>query len=333
MALSVNMPIWHTFDNTVANQIDYDVLIGGKVIYSGVILPYNAGDRTVRFDMSVIFRSYLDTFYENIINNNVITSMPVVDNIATIQTFIIDSAMNEGGGVPVSYTVVYDYNTSYVSDIGNVRYLNDPIENLVDPRQKVFVTGYNLTGAQAYTASVNGAQTSTVTLTSSQFQMYPIVVGDIADVGDTLTVAMTGANSNMYKVVAPCRNRFCLYYVNKHGGLDALLTTGRSVESWSPTQTDVRLYNDRGNRLDWEQKRINQDIEHRFTLNTGLLSNENAKKIDNLIYSPKVFIHDLEENTITSCLITNTSYTVAEHPYDLVQYTISIKYSQKEFRK
>lgn len=329
-------PIEHTFTNS--NTIDYRIVVNGVTIYTGELLPYNPAESTLTIDISPICRSYLDTFYENIIVNTLATPVPVVDGIATIHTFMVYSSSNPGAGsdeTAVSYQVVYDYNTEYAQPLPDVSYLNDPIDNIIDPRQRVFASAYNVGGAQAYSATLNGAVVASGSLNTQQIHMFPVdLAATAATEGDTLVMSATGAGDTTYKVTRSCPHRYVVYYVNKYGGLDSLLCTGRHIQGWSPSRVDAKLYDDRLNRRDFQQRRIYQDIDHTFTLNTGLLSNTGAEKIDHLIYSPKVFLHDLEKNTITSCLITDTTYQVKVHRYDrLVQYTFGVKESQQQIRK
>lgn len=321
-------PIEHTFNATITQQIDYDILVNGSVIYTATLLPFDRASQTVTISISEVCRTYLETFYENVISNTVATSLPSSDGKASMITFVVRSDSNPSGDA--SYQVVYDYNTDYIQPLPDKRYLNDPIDTRVDPRQRLFLSGYS-TAQQQYTATRNGASIASGSLTSLAIQFLPFNVG--GEEGDTIITTMTGVDSTTYTVTRECPHRYTLYYVNKYGALDALLCIGRDIEGWNPTRVDVQLYNDRGNRLDWEQKRINQEIDHRFTLNTGLLRDEDAEKIDHLIYSPKVFIHDLQEDTITSCIITDTSYSVKQHRYDrVVQYTINVTESQKQLR-
>lgn len=337
---SCNYPVWHSFDATDNQQITYYIYIGNTQIYTGQVLPYDTSSTTLQIDISEICNEYLDTFYENIEVNG-ITSGQLASNglISSIVTFTVRSDSNAGDvvGEDVSYNIAYDYNTDYTNIIGDKRLLNDPIDNKVDPRQILFITGYNIVDAtQQYTYQI-GQTSDSISITSGEntkFQYVGIPLSEeVLTKGTQITLTMDGFDPYSYIVTEPCKNKYVLYYVNKFGGFDSLLMSGKQIESWNPDTTSVRLYNDRGNRRDWEQKKIHIDIDHLFELNTGLLTNEGAAKIDHLIYSPKVLLHDLDKDTITTVLIDNTNYSVKQRNYDIPQYTITVKESQKQIRR
>lgn len=331
MIYSCNYKIPHTFDTTVSEQIEYTIRVNNQTIYEGVITPFSPDNR-LTIDIGEICRSYLETFYENIINNTILTALPVVDNKGSLHTFTVVSDSNVTTPAGETYRVVYDYNTDYEEQLADARYLNAPIDTIVDPRQKLFASGHNPGVSQQYRTLVNGVQSQQATSSASSIIMFPYT-GITAAAGSTIEMIMTGIGSTIYNVVPECRNRYALYYVNKFGGLDSLLLSGRYRENWSPQRVDVRLYNDRSNRLDWEQKRIHSEQDHQWELNTGLLSDEGAANIDHLIYSPKIFMHDLTKDTITSCLITDAGYSAKQRPYERPQYTINVKESQKQLRR
>ncbi len=332
MAYSTGYPTIHTFSSDGSSAIEYSISIGTTEVYQGKILPYNTASATIDIDIAPICAEYLDTFYEDMnLDSTNIAAMPTSGLFGSMNTFTVNVE-----DVTTNYPIVYDYNTDHEQPLADIRYLNDPIDDKVDPRQRIFTSGYNTTGSQVYTYQVNTGNAVSVSITNtSNIHLRTVNLHTLGlSVNDTITMGMTGYGTNTYTVVRPCRNRFALYYVNKYGGLDALLCSGRSIESWSPTRTDVTLYDDRLNRRDWQQKRIYSEQDHQFQLNTGWLTDTNARKIDHLIYSPKVWLHDLEDDTITSCLITDTNYSVKERRYDtVVQYVVNVKLSQKEIRR
>ncbi|MCC8188824.1 MAG: hypothetical protein LIP08_15355 [Bacteroides sp.] len=337
---SCNARIPHTFDVSDGAKVSYDIWIGDTQIYSGEILPFGA-DATLTIDISKQCRTYMQAYYERLsLDGIAVRNVPIDGLFSTVQTFRVSSLSNQGANAPdVSYVVCYDYNTDYISELRNRRGLNHPLFLKADPRQRLFVSGVNY-GAekQQYGYRINEEDLQLFTIEHSDvYHLFSVNLGVLnVSAGDSVTLIMGDANNpvqtHTYLITEPCSNRYVLYYVNKAGGFDSLLCQGRTTVSWSPERTDVNLYNDISNRQDWEQKRLHQQVEKRYELNTNLLPADSLPGIDELIYSPRVFIHDLHIDTITSCLITNTSYTVKEHPYDLPQYTIGVKESQKHIR-
>lgn len=332
MIYSCNYPVIHELNITGINElIDYTVSFGGKPVYNGRVHPFEDSG-TVEIDISEICRNFLEPLYENIINFSGATDLsevPQTDKLTTIGDFIVSSDNNPDGDA--TYKVAYDYNTDYISELPDSDTLNAFIAYKVDPRQRLYLTAYS-NAAMNFTLNINGEQADTKTITSGVFANYGVNLNQFSlNKGDRVSFGTV----RDFEVIAPCQNRFALYYVNKYGGLDSLLFTGRAIEGYNATDTDVKLYNDRLDRRDWEQKRIYREIDKTYQLNTGfIIRRDDSRLIDHLFNSPKVWIHDLEADTITSCLITDRAIQVAEYRYDgLVNYTINVKESQQQIRR
>lgn len=341
MVYNCGYPIWHTFVTpTDGSTITYDILIGTTVIYSGQLLPFDSTASTIRIDISHVCRSYLETYYENIPDGDIVSSLVPVNGLkSTVNTFIVSSGNNSNANPApdVQYNVIYDYNTDYEltrTDVGN---RNNPLLLEADPRQIISITGYAVSGTTSFLWKKNEGIVRSYPSLGTRYQTLSLRLNspDVnAQEGDTITLSQ-GTASYEYRIVKPCKNRFALYYVNKMGGLDSLLCSGRYLKRWNSIRTDVRLYDDRTNSKDFQKTRIFQNIGHRLELNTGWLDDDKAEMIDGLIYSPKIWIHDLDKNTITSCLITDSSYQADRFHLDDVpaHYTINVEESQLHERQ
>lgn len=332
MIYSCAYPINHTLQALDTEPIEYIILLNNVEIYVGRVYP-SGNTSTVIVDISEVCRQYLEAYYENIAFGDIISEdVPVINGKATIWTFTVqsDSNLTEDD---YEYTVMYNYNTDYQSQFEDQGNLNEPVLLEADPRQYLFIGGYNVGGANSYSYQVNYEAGQSSDITSNLYQLFGVNLNPLGlAVGDRV-ILIQNETSFEYKVVTPCRNRFAVYYVNKNGGFDALLCEGKAIESFNPTRTDIKAFNDRLNRRDFEKTRIYSDIQKRYTLNTGLLTDEGAKRIDHLIYTPKAFIHDLESGTITSCIVESSSFTVKNFRNDrLVQYTFEISESQLYIR-
>lgn len=210
----------------------------------------------------------------------------------SVKTFII----SPGG----TFTVCYNYNTDYMLEIPTGASLNFPATDFVDPRQLI---GSSTLGASGITLSQNKPSGS---------------VGSVIDVG-----------GYQYQIIRECPNRYAIYYMNKAGGLDYLICSARATDRYSTARTNARLYNDGTNRLSFENTRVYQDITKQYTLNTGWISEERAQNIDHLVFSPKAFIHDLENDTLTACMVDDTSFTLKRHRSDgMINYEFNVSESQ-----
>ncbi len=373
---SCGYPLWHTFRlPDSGSEIEYDVYLWEKVnknlIYSGKVFPYSSIGSTFSIDISEICREYMDTFYENIFRSGdylYFDEMKLNDDgtRGSVVKFVVVSEHNydENGNdndetiSEMEYTVIYNYNTDYMDTCSWSGNLNDPVSMFVDPRQRIPWCGYKLdSGTEEFSCKIGNEALPVMTAgpvaPGGKHQYFTMMV-DLPQVklmsgidlfaGTKISMyqtSMGGENPKEFILVPECHNRFVLYYVNKYGGLDALLCSGKSVESFKSSNTDVRLYKDRLNRQEWEKKRIHSEITKQYKLHTGLLDDAGAKKIDHLIYSPKVWIHDLSirdadgnYNAITACLITDTGVSVKNFRNDrTLTYEINVEESQSYIRR
>ncbi|MCD8041506.1 MAG: hypothetical protein LUH10_00425 [Tannerellaceae bacterium] len=325
-----NYPVLHTINNLQQNHQDYTVSIGSTTIYTGRIYYKSTESQTETIDLSPLFREYIDVFYENInLKTAGVFNLPVVNNVGSIRTFTVTDSSGT-----YTYDVVYNYNTDYIRQSDDVFILREAITLEVDPRQMLFVSGYSTTGTVAYTAVNSAGGTAAgsgnqgvISGLAVDLSAYNLAAGDYVD--------MTGAGSRLrYNVVTPCRNRFAVYYVNKYGGLEALLCRGKAEEGWNRTNIQVSLYADRLNPYDFGQKSIRTDIDHSLTLRTGFVPIGRERNIDHLVNTNRIWVHDLEKDLIWAAQITQNSFKAEERRYNkTLQYTFSVSESQKQIRR
>lgn len=337
MIYSCHYPIIHELTSDSTGILDYTIFLNNEQIYTGNVSGYSSVDGIVEVDLSDVFRVYLQTFYERLSFNGLMTgSVARNDDKATIQTFIVRSDYNnvptedESTGGDKAYTVMYDYNKDYIIQYGDTGIRNHPISTLADPRQYIGIVSYNIAGSDTLSYSVNGGSQISYSYNNNLYHHLMFRPNDIG-AGDGDTIRLTaGGQSIEYSVKNNCRGRYALYYVNLLGGLDTLLCAGKHIESFGVSRTDAELYDDRRSRMDFQTTRIYQEISNRYQLNTGWLEDDVMDRIDHLIYSPKVWIHDLNKDTVTSCIIDDSSYTVKSFRNDKrLFYTINVTESQK----
>lgn len=327
MAYSAHYPVIHNLTVPGDSYADYEIQYKGETIYKGRIYARGESAETVEINIARTCRNFLDTNYSALLASvptPISAEVPTDDrNRDTIGTFSVNGA---------SYVIKYDYNTDYILDVGTSGNLNDPITEEVDRRQYIPISAFNQSGGATPVTWVIGESTSTQTASSQNINLMAQNIRSV-EPGTEITATSFGV-IHKFKVVNECRNRYVLYYVNKMGGLDALLCSGRRSGSWNSDRTDVKLYTDRRNRLNFENTRLYQEIDEMYNLTTPYLSDEQAEKIDNLIYSTKVFIHDLETDAITACLVNTNGFETKVRRYDgLVYYNFQVVRSQPEIRK
>lgn len=326
MAYSAHYPVMHNLTVPGGSYAEYTIEYKGNTIYKGRVYARSEATETIEIDIAPVCREFLDTNYSALLGSvptPISAEVPTDErNRDTIGTFSVDGT---------SYPIKYDYNTDYILDVGTSGNLNDPITEEVDRRQYIPISAFNLSGATPVTWVI-GESTSTQTATSQNINLMAQNIRSV-EPGTEITATNFGA-THKFKVVHECRNRYAVYYVNKMGGLDALLCSGKNSKGWNQDRTDARLYTDRRNRLNFENTRIYQEIDELYNLTTPYLSDEQAEKIDHLINSPKVFVHDLDTDDITACLVNTSSFETRSRRYDgLVYYNFQLVRSQPELRK
>lgn len=208
-----------------------------------------------------------------------------------VKTFSVDGT---------SYQVAYNYNTDYVLEIENGAVVNFPVTYDVDPRMYI---GQSIMSDSGISATHNRMSGSPGTI---------IKIGNYD-----------------FRLTKECKNRYALYYVNEYGGIDYLLCSGKVVDKYNTKRTEAKLYADMSDRKTFSTKRIYQDVSKRYELNTGWMQDDRAANIHHLIYSPKIWIHSLETDTITACNIDDTAYTIRNYKNDkLLNYTINLTESK-----
>lgn len=127
-----------------------------------------------------------------------------------------------------------------------------------------------------------------------------------------------------------------LYYLNKSGGWDSFLIEGVSKRT---DAYDKYTYNKSfdNNTIEFEEGVYFNQIQARWTLHTGFLSDEESKRLAyNLIPSNKVYFHNFEDDTIVPVVITNSSVdykTYRNEGRKMVRYDITLNESQKKINR
>lgn len=330
MIYSCAYPIYHTFIVDSLERIEYTVSVDGVDIYRGMLYPKNL--KPLRIDLSTIFREYLSTNYEDKISD--ITGIEYTYEIKEFEV------SEDGVADSTKYKVKYDYNLDYISELPNTDCLAEPIVKDVDINQHLFMSGYSIDSTYGYIYSVNGLDVVKKNLSpSNKISMLNLNLKDLSiKPGDRLNIKFHSngkiLNDFNYRVINPCNNRYVLHYVNTKGGLDGMLCSGKAELKYGSKSTEVAINDSYLDRKQFSHLPISSKITKSYTLNTGILTDERAALIYNVIDSPKVWIEDINEGTITACIITENNKTVKTYKNDkIVSYSISLEESQKYIRK
>lgn len=111
-----------------------------------------------------------------------------------------------------------------------------------------------------------------------------------------------------------CNKRYVLYYNNLYAGWDALLFSGkysrsdklnRSTAKYATPNTSGQHYS----------RQWNINVAESWKLKSDYLDEEGCRRMENVLTSNLVFLHDLDTDTIYPVNVTDTSYT-EKNKYD-----------------
>ena len=133
-----------------------------------------------------------------------------------------------------------------------------------------------------------------------------------------------------------CDAEYALYYLNAKGGWDGFVIEGSSTRTDKIARHQYnKTYNNQ--TIDYEKNTYISEITTGWKLNTGLLDDEQAKKLCwHLLPSSRIYLHDLKANKITPVCITNTQniyHTYRNNNHQPIQYEIELVESQTKLRQ
>lgn len=326
---SVNsvFPIWRdyflSFEGRTA-PVNYEIRVGSTVLYRGVA---SAIDGVSKFKLNDVCRNYLEG---NIDLSGLFVSPVWQDMNDAKKSFDIWVSTSETSNPFLFATVTFSNDWSYYNFTGNESsYLSDPIIPIVDIRQLfLFTSTFNSGSAKVY---INGNQVSQRTFSGQikTFIAMPTSIGP--GIGDGSIINFN--NWKSYTLKETC-NRYCLYYLNAHGGWDWLVIDGNTVKNYGYSRQNY-LQNYDNTTLEPGKVNFKNDIKESWNLTTGFLTDSQSSKMYNLFGSVNVYLHDLEENKITPVVITNTAQeekTFQNQGRKFYNYTITVESAQNKIR-
>ena len=344
---SYTFKTWETINlRTVTNNTYYRVLDHSSehpkdevtgVIYDGLILAgYGIQN------LNEILSQYMDlnqiTFTSSLeINEGYIKNFYVYYSDDNWQTFFMDD-------------ITLVYNWGY--DTFNRVRLSDPVINILDVRQWFLYSLYNNSGdIGTITVTIGDKyQYSALLLpkTSYNFVKYlndsDIWYGEFnfdysydyfitRNTLDPGSYQVLTINSKQYIIINSCY-KYCLYYLNKWGGWDSLLFMGKTIQNDNLTRLSYKN-NYRARRLDFNKINYLTTIQEGWNLTTSFMSDSSSEKMDNLLASNCMYLHNLEDNIITPVVITNSQCEHKSYKNQgrkLYTYTINVSSSQPKYR-
>lgn len=127
--------------------------------------------------------------------------------------------------------------------------------------------------------------------------------------------------------------RFVLYYVNAHGGWDALPVEGRSIRNDALTRHTLERTYDNNDYAARGGATIVNEIRPKWEFWTGWLNADQSGRMHHLLNSPSVYVHDLEEDIVRPLLLTASTTEYKDTPGRLYAYKIEAQLAQDRIRR
>lgn len=277
-------------------------------------------------------------YYVYILPDNPVEIHKITNDLVTTDP---NNSGNNGSNVVL---VANDYNESCISELMQYtpRILSVFVNNKIDPRQIIFFGGY--TDDITMTLSVDAGGQNTISHNFfSQFSgsngQIRFILGNSANLGSQVNFQISSnyASKTLNIPIVPCyAERYVLYAVNRMGGITHLLLRGRPLVSFSRSNFDIETQYDRLSQVGRSIRRIHTAINKRWELNTGYLSESEAFHIDDIVNSPKIVLHDLEENRLYAVNSANNTIerkTRIRNRQRLIEYTLNFTEARTEIRR
>lgn len=331
------------FDDSSKQTKQVDVLIGDEIIYSNLV--YNTGVNNF-IDVTEIINNNMAANVNFELEEN---DTRVITKVYSAEDQYKRMYVYADGVLIFSAIVYYNYKFDDTEEYSpNKLSLNRNIFNIADPRQLLFSSIYadkdgSILGN--YGLHSDGLRLRTQYLghraiTSKELCMpggiyHSVIKPTNSVVDDSIVISWQSNNDDdsyqtvdEFKFVCPELHKYAIYYVNMYGGIDFLLGTNASTETVTSKNSSITKYADNNIRTEFGKYnylkenviswKIVTDMFYGISkYKTGDLFkptdyydvDEQAKLMQHLFQSPKIWVHDLEKDIIYSANLTDTKMT------------------------
>lgn len=315
-------PVWkdYVLSLTAPGQgyINYTISKDDVIIYTGRAYAMGEGGQV---------EIYLNQLIKNYLSNEIKFENGYQTITEWLGNFFVSST-ELGDITNVGFFEDYSYENRTNT---NVMTLNNPITNEVVEGGYVpfsfFVTGNrgDVTIFQETGSSSSLYTAFTISDNEQHRYFFPAQVGK--------TYRSQGVR---YKTIKMCDARYSLYYVNSYGGVDVLPFKGAGTKK---TDNITRLnYSStfRNNTKEFENVNYLNEIKASWVLETGWLTDEQSKKMNEVVESTIAYLYDAQEQTYIPVVMTDKKLeykTYRNQGKRLYNYSISIEESQSRERR
>lgn len=300
-------PIWKDYyvNLGTADSIEYQILCDESLVYAG-----RAWKRPGQTDNIIRINDICADYLTN--------ALPPLVNYAFASVGKSFSIVGGGKKTDVSFLPDWSYEDGKEGS-------SAPINRKVSPRQfLLYSTGE---AKDAVLVVANGTSTTGITAGSAG-----VGVLDLRMFANLNYIVVDGLR---YDVTSGCE-RYCLYYVNAHGGWDSLLIEGNYSEVDNVARhTREMEYDNRDVKNRGAQNFVNE-ISKSLTLHTSWMSDDESSRMHHLLNSNEVYLYDIEKEQMIPVLLTNstTEYkTYKGNGGKLVNYAIEVQFANGRVRR
>lgn len=228
----------------------------------------------------------------------------------------------------------YHLYNNYEYDYSNVRntHLTNPIQDYVDYRQNFVYSVQNNYKEEPKTLSItynsNKPYTNEYTLSNGQFTICRNAIGD--------SITVDYGYERTFNVLYDGCYDYCLYYLNCKGGWSWYLINGTTLKN---NKIATNSYNKNVSNLKpstFSKCNYLKQITRSWKFNTEYLTDEQSEKMQDLLTSPIVYLHDLNNDIIIAVTIDETSVdvkTFENQKHKPYAYTFTVTESQTRVRR
>lgn len=315
------IPIWKDkVVDLLQSSVEFRITSGGNTLYSGKSIA-RPGESTAKVRVNDICADYL------------VSALPTITD-RTFTSFALPafSVQKKTGGsfAPVESITFYNdwsYDYGFTGDV-----LSFPINGKVTKDMFILYSKKEISANISAVYRKKNGTTTTRTTTISPTPDHGTCCFDVGAVSDTERVAISGT---YYPVVEDCY-RYALYYVNAYGGWDHLLVEGTDIEVDTIERHTREADYDNTNIVNRGRWDYVNEVTKSWTLNTGLLTDDQASRMHHLINSPMVFLCDIVSTTFIPVVITTNTCeykTYGNQGNRMFNYQLTIELAQNRIRR
>ena len=313
--------------------IDFRIMLGTNIIYTGRAFKRpGASSNDIR--INDIVADYL----------NNLSSLSVAEFSALTFPLSFVVQKNVSGTWTVVSTIQFINDWSYDDSYNpSTMGMSFPIIRRIDARQLILVTSYS---AATVTATIRYQNGTTVTATGSvvpsdltnDFNRAIRAAGKgtaVFDLSQYTNVKSVTIGNITYEVTTDCAE-YALYYLNAYGGWDTLLLEGSTMDRDDLERHMTQVEYDNRNSRNRSVRNYANELTKVFTVNTGILLDDESDRMHHLLNSPDVYLYSLGGGIMLPVTINaqqSEHKTVASNDGRLFNYTIELSLSQNRLRR